>query len=283
MKTNPYADPTTEKRLAYNAAGAMLARQDADSLRHAALELRRCIEAIVYEKLKVYGVLLPEGSVHQWQPPQAFDALIAIEPGAEDTYTYAIAPEKEFGKMADGPYHAVGVDERPKGKWIKKTWNKLGAHLHAEWPFSRASKPPASARPFLEKTLADIMPLVNNSFTAMISMNVEFRCVGCGENVTVMETAVETSRTALCLTCGMPHRAEKSDEGFTFFPDCPPFTCDCGASTYVSPQQVRIGYNFSCRSCNQRFQIVGVEWKFAALVDDSAPPVSEQSGADTPP
>jgi hypothetical protein len=59
MKTNPYADPTTEKRLAYDAAAAMLAKQDGESLRYAALELRRCIEAIVYEKLKLYDILLP--------------------------------------------------------------------------------------------------------------------------------------------------------------------------------------------------------------------------------
>ncbi len=276
MKTNPSADPTVEKRLAYDAAAAMLARQDGDSLRYAALELRRCIEAIVYEKLKVYDILLPEGSVHQWRPPQAFDALIAIEPGAEDPYTYAIAPQKEFGKMAEGPYRTVGVDERPRGKWIKKTWNKLGPYLHAEWPFSLADRPRASARPFLEKTLADIAPMVNNSFTAMISRNIEFPCAGCGEKVKVMEKAVESSRTALCLTCGMPYQAEKSDGNFTFLPDHPPFICDCGASTHVSPQLVKIGYKFSCRSCNQLFQIVGVEWKFDAVVDDSASPASEE-------
>lgn len=133
-------------RLAYEEAAAMLAKQDDGSLRYAALELRRCIEAIVYQKLKVYGTLLPEGSVHQWQPPQAFDALIALEPGAEETYTYAIAPESEFGKITQGPYRAFGVDERPRGKWIKKTWNKLGSHLHAEWPFSRADNPSLAAR-----------------------------------------------------------------------------------------------------------------------------------------
>ncbi|MGD0579358.1 MAG: hypothetical protein ABSC08_10560, partial [Bryobacteraceae bacterium] len=207
--------------------------------------------------------------------PQAFEALIAIEPGAEETHTYAIAPEKEFGRMAEGPFRAVGVDERPKGKWIKKTWNKLGAYLHAEWPFSRADRPRASARPFLEETLADNAPMVNNSFTAMISININFPCVACGGNIKVMEKTVESSRTALCLVCGMPYQAKKSDGSFTFFPARPPFTCDCGESTYVSPQQVKIGYNFSCRSCNQLFRIVGVEWKFAAVADDSASPESE--------
>ena len=125
MKLNPNADPINEKHHAYDAAAALLAKQDDASLRYAALELRRCIEAIVYAKLRVYGDLLPEGSVHQWQPPRACEALIAIEPCAEATFTYAIAPETEPGKISAGPYHTVGVDERPKAKWIKKTWQKL--------------------------------------------------------------------------------------------------------------------------------------------------------------
>jgi hypothetical protein len=52
MRANPDADPTAEKREAYDAASALLAKQDDCSLRYAALELRRCIEAVVCEKLK---------------------------------------------------------------------------------------------------------------------------------------------------------------------------------------------------------------------------------------
>jgi hypothetical protein len=47
MKTNPHADPSTKKRLAYNAAAAMLARQDGDSVRYAALELAGAIRLVV--------------------------------------------------------------------------------------------------------------------------------------------------------------------------------------------------------------------------------------------
>jgi hypothetical protein len=129
MKTNPYADPSNEKREAYNAAAALLAKQDDGCLRYVALELRRCLESIVYEKLRVYGRLLPEGSVHQWQPPQAFDALIEVEPNAQETITYAVAPQTEPGRMSETPFKSIGVDERPKGKWIKKTWHKLGFYL----------------------------------------------------------------------------------------------------------------------------------------------------------
>ena len=210
MIINDHADPSTEKREAYHAATALLAKQDDASLRYAALELRRCIEAIVYEKLKVYGALLPEGSVHQWQPPQAFDALIEIEPNAEQTFTFAVAPEREFGKMPDTPFRSIGTDERPKAKWIKKTWHKLGSYLHAEWPFA-PNKVSSSPRPFLEKTATELALLVKSSFTSMMSTSIDFRCSGCGVTVRVMEKAVENSRGAACLTCGVRYRAEKSE------------------------------------------------------------------------
>jgi hypothetical protein len=266
MKTNSHADPTREKREAYHAASTLLAKQDEESIRYAALELRRCSEAIVYEKLKIYGELLPEGSLHQWQPPQAFEALIAIEPGAEATSTYAVALQTELGKMAETPLKPIGVDERPKGKWIKKTWHKLGFYLHADWPFA-VDKPKPSPLPFLEKTLTALAPMVNNTFTAMISMTIAFTCAGCGLAVKVMEAAVESSRRAVCLIFGMPHRAEKSDGNFTFYPEEPPFTCECGASTFVPSRQLEVGYKFCCRSCQRIFQIVGADWKYAEADD----------------
>src|ERR1035438_8417790 len=226
MKTNSYADPGTEKRHAYEAAATLLAKEDDDSLRYAALELRRCIEAIVYEKLRVYGDLLPEGSVHQWQPPRACDALIAIEPDAEATFTFAVAPQAEPGKMPEVPFKAIGVDQRPKGRWIKKTWHKLGFYLHADWPFAD-DKPKSSPRPFLEKTLNELEPMVSSSFSGMMAMTIDFPCSSCGLTVKVMQKSVESSRRAVCLTCGMPYRAEKTNGNFTFFAEEPPFTCDC--------------------------------------------------------
>ena len=104
MKQNEKADPSSEKGEAYRAAVALLAKSDDSSLRYAALEVRRCMEAVVYEKLKAYGTLLPEGSVHQWQPPQAFDALIDIEPNAELSGTIAVAIQPGFGKLPEGPW-----------------------------------------------------------------------------------------------------------------------------------------------------------------------------------
>lgn len=124
--------------------------------------------------------------------------------------TIAVAMQPELGKPPEGPWQKIGTDERPKGKWIKKTWNKLGFYLHANWPFGKKSKSPL--RPFLEKTLAELAPFVNNSFTMTMSMNIDFTCVGCGARVNVMEKAVESSGQAACLSCGLRYRAQKETD-----------------------------------------------------------------------
>ena len=268
---NEQANPTSEKRQAYEAATSLLAKQDADSLRHAALELRRCIEAIVYEKLKVYGDLLPEGSVQKWQPTQAFDALIAVEPKAEENLTWAVALQPDIDKMPQGPLQRIGVDQRPTAKWIKKTWHKLGSYLHAEWPFA-ASHKSERVRPFLEQLLGQLAPFVENSFSAMMTMKITFPCQSCGETVKAMENAVEKDRAATCLACGLRYRADKEQDSFTFFPDEPPFQCECGAVNFFPSRSFEVGHRFSCRACGREFQIVGMDWKYEAVADVASSP-----------
>ena len=101
----------------------------------------------------------------------------------------------------------------------------------------------------------------------------DFPCSGCGEIVRVMEKAVENTRQATCLKCGVPYKAEESENSFTFYPDQPPFTCDCGVSTFIPLAHVEIGYRFSCRGCKRTFETVECEWKYVPI-EDTDPPES---------
>ena len=78
-------EPIAEKRQALDRAIEMISRGNTDELRYVALELRRCIEAVVYEKLWVYRDRFPAEVARRWQPPQAFRALLVMEPNAEHT------------------------------------------------------------------------------------------------------------------------------------------------------------------------------------------------------
>ena len=257
------ADPLSEMNAAFTAAKSLLEGSDQTSIRYAALELRRCIEAIVYGKLKIYRELLPGDSIHQWQPPQAFDALLAVDPSAEDTFTFAVGPQTEFDKMSSGPFTTLGVDHRPRSKWLKKTWNKLGHMVHAEWPFAKSRPSEQAKLDFLRKTLQELDLYVRSGFSSNLSVNVTFECVGCGRPVKSMERSLRTAGATTCLTCGTPYRAEEVDGEFRFFAGGPPWKCDCGAATYIPPRQVRIGFTFACRSCKKKFKVVSQEWMVA--------------------
>jgi hypothetical protein len=264
---NNYADPTREKRDAFDAAKALLAKGDEALLRYAALELRRCIEAIVYEKLKSLHDLLPEASVHTWQVPQAFEALVEIEPNAEEDVTYGIALQSDPDKPSPGPYMNIGTDKRPKAKRVETVWNRLGGYLHAEWPFSK-KKTKKPTKEILQPMLEELEPLVNNFFNASMYETISFECCGCGAQVKVLKKAVELNGGAVCLTCGMVFKAENVDGGVQFTSAEPPFTCECGVSTFVATKKMRIGSKFGCRGCKRTFEITGAHWNCEVVADE---------------
>ncbi|HTU44856.1 MAG TPA: hypothetical protein VMF91_07330 [Bryobacteraceae bacterium] len=199
-----------------------------------------------------------------------------MEPEAQETFTYAVGPQKDLLTPSNGPFQQIGLDERPRAKWVKDTWNKLGFYLHAEWPFAKRKKAPASLSEFLEKTLDEIAPLVANAFSATLIPTIEFYCQACKTKVKVMQKSVAASGGAVCLTCGMQYRAERTGNSITFFPDAPPFVCDCGESTYLPFDEVRAGYEFGCRVCSRRYVIAGPQWLYRLVGDGNL-----ESDADT--
>ena len=262
MKKNTQANPILEARQAYQAARILLDTHDDAQLMYAALELRRCIESVVYQKLQVYGAVLPEDSVYKWQAAQAFDALIEIEPDAEEPFTVAVGLQEAPDKPAVGPLKVIGTDYRPNNRWVKKTWQKLGSYLHAEWPFSKSNRPSVPPREFLANTFAELAPLVNSSFTFAAWNVIEFDCSCCGAVAKVIDRVVERTLRATCFSCDLRYRAGKNGVGFTFYPDADPFTCECGAENFIPPHRVKIGYSFPCRACKRVFEIVRSDWHY---------------------
>ncbi len=213
----------------------------------------------------VISQFLPAEAVKEWRPGQAFDALVAIEPSAEDTFTVAVALEAVPGQPAPGPYQILGDDKRPKARWIKKMWNKLGGRLHAEWPYERHKKPQTSQRQFLERTLSEVAPFVENSFTFVLTNTIDFTCSCCGATVEVMKQTAKQQHEATCLHCWSSYRAEASGESFMFYPNESPFPCNCGNEIWLRPKEVQAGYRFSCPECKQLYAVVGSTWNVAKM------------------
>lgn len=243
-----------EKRKAFSLAREFLSRSEDSMLRHAALELRRCIEAVVYQKLAAYQDRLP-AAARRWQPAQAFKALIAIEPEAAHTTRVGWAWQKEEGVPATGPFHLLGIDRRPDVEWLTKTYHKLGNLLHAELPFGPASlgSRPAETRVFLEDTASALQPFVEATLShTFLSETVTFTCSVCGSVVAASHEGVKKNRFVVCLNgdCKARYEATEGEDGFLFTLDQSSAKCTaCGEVINIPTCKVRAGHQVACGSC----------------------------------
>jgi hypothetical protein len=260
-------DPKNEKRQAFDRAKKALGSGDADDLRYVALELRRCLEAIVYQKLWAYRDRLPIQVARKWQPPQAFRALLLFEPNADKTRELRFARQEGKGILASGPLTALGTELGFSAQWLTKTYNKLGSYLHATWPFAKnpSASPLDQAEQFLRKTIDELEPYVaNNTFFSMAEV-VEFTCVECGTSIKANAFGIERERRITCLNpaCECEHIAEPNGSGFDFYPDTYTAECPaCASDIRLLPNKTKVGHVFSCRQCHVDYIVTEQQWSF---------------------
>jgi hypothetical protein len=256
-------NPRCEKRDAFLKAKELLTKNEDGSLRYVALELRRCLEAIVYGKLVVYRDWIPAGVARKWQPPQAFKALIRFEPDAESTMVVAIGPDDGSHTPRVDSLKRLGVDHRPGSKWLEKTWNKLGSFLHAAWPFTEKDAGPGleHARTYFEGVLADLEPFIHQDIDFAISATVDFECSSCGKRVKVGNRELELTNVATCLNCNAEYVATKDGDEFIFHMKQEVFPCEsCQAEIFLPYHGLKIGYTFECSGCGSGYEIEDCGW-----------------------
>lgn len=259
-------DPIQEKRDAYQKARLLLDKNDDQLLSYAVLELRRCIEAVVYEKLWTYRDRIPLDAAKRWQPPQAFKALLLMEPDAASTAIIRIAKQEDIGKQATGNYETLGIDERPNTGWLNKTYNKIGSFLHASWPFSQkvSNKEPGELRSYLEKVATDLEPFVKKSFTCTLARLITFECSVCGLSIKANATGLEQVGEVFCINpeCDSRYFVTKEGENFLFSLDACSAKCqECQTIITLPRQKLHIGHEFSCPNCKSQYEIYERVWE----------------------
>ena len=259
--------PSAEKLQAFEQATKLLSSTDELSLRYAALELRRCIEAVVYEKLWAYKDRFPPDVARKWQPPQAFRALLVMEPDAEQTAIIRYARETEPGVQSLGPYRTLGTDYRFKLAWLNKTYNKLGSLLHASWPFAKnpSATPLSKRKEFLQKVSTELQPFVEKTFTATFAETVVFECTECRTTVTANAAGLRQAGEVTCLNsdCGCRYVVSMNGTDYSFQLDSVVADCaNCKHEIRFPTQRLAMGYQFSCSECEKKHEIVDHTWKF---------------------
>jgi len=255
----------TEKRDAYDNAVSLLEREDDSLLRYAALEARRCLEAVVYEKLWAYRDRFGPKLGRRWQPVQAFKVLLALEPEAADTKRIFIGSHKEVDVPGDGPAHYAGEDVRPPLDLLEKN-HKLGGLLHARFPFGKTSpfEDPAALRGFLDQVLAELQPCVESNITMTSPFTTSLDCVKCEFNIVVSHLAVQMTGLVDCFNpeCALRYRVGQREDGSFWWEvaEHSHVVCgDCGEKVLIPSYKLSEGFRFACLKCSVEHE-VSIEW-----------------------
>ncbi|MBV8095791.1 MAG: hypothetical protein JO110_21690, partial [Acetobacteraceae bacterium] len=138
MATKPY-NGRIEAQHCLERAKRLLANDD--SVRYACLELRLCIEHLVFDQLKVYIEETSEHALSKWAPRELISEILAVDPSAEETkpwfvdvkdgHIFSIREESRLDDVPEDRAIPIGEDRRLGVSWVSKRYNVLGNFLHA--------------------------------------------------------------------------------------------------------------------------------------------------------
>ena len=246
----------------------LLSKGGSVSLHYAALELRMCMEAITYEKLRASARHIPPKVLETWQPPQAVKALLEYEPHTDKPFAIYAGLEKEYGVQSDEMKY-VGKHRPFKLGWLRKHYNKLGGYLHFPKSNEGRSKSEAEARQYLADVISEVEHVLSANITGgSLGEVYEFQCQLCDQPIICGKHRLVSSGHVECLNpnCGAEYFGELAEDGTSSFRlTVSDFDCaKCGTSIAVENRNLRIGTRFRCENCDTRHTIVTRQWSYAA-------------------
>lgn len=249
-------------------AQSLLAQSTPESLRYAALELRLCIEALTYEKLRAFSNMVPEEVLKTWQPPQAVKALLEFEPSADRTFVLYAGREEEYGKPAKEMKY-VGKHSSLRLGWLRKHYNKLGNLLHASAAGDTQSQDVETLKAYLAEVISDLKEPLESTITRGTFRDVyNFTCSECGKPVVCNAKTVREKNKAVCLNpqCKAEYFANVNETGQAAFRlmvttfECAAEGCDGVAQ--IENRKLDVGVEFACPKCGLKHVIAHRQWGY---------------------
>jgi hypothetical protein len=240
-----------------DAARSLLAEGRDESVIYAALELRKSLEALVYELSESYVDDLPKDHV-DWQPRKLLQRLLEIDPDADSTQTISITPYREGATTIE-----LGTDYRLSLQFIKKRYDALGNFLHTPTPAqlaSSASPAPETIRRKCEEIFAEVEKVLASPVTTFVkSRRVTLTCRRCEGSFTprvnallLDDTPPDKRLNVVCPHCRANYQVYKEGAELTASADVRPVPCrydGCGGEVDVWSSDVKVGLTLSCPRC----------------------------------
>lgn len=235
------------------------------SLRHAAVNLRMAIEALVYERAQLYKDDLPSLEYLTWQPRKLLLALLEIDPHVDQSGKVAIGLEASPGEQPK-TMHLVGEEVVLSLAIIKKHYDALGSYLHVptlqqiEAGYERDW---AKAKTKIMSVAQEVQRVLDSSV-----WNVDFRltgaieCYKCGTEIKRRYRKDDHRRIVNCSNdqCAASYELYfDADNGVPMFaPQNQKVICqnnDCKEELIIWNRQLRPGSRLTCRHCKTKYTV----------------------------
>ncbi|WP_289169883.1 hypothetical protein [uncultured Pseudoalteromonas sp.] len=237
---------------------------------YACLELRFCIEAIVYQKL-LHGInKFPKPIVETWQPHKAMKMLEEIDNFATSSCVvhFNLAQTKEPPKEG---WNKLGEQKIPKVKWLAKSYNKLGNFLHLAEPSKSVKQESRNVREKVGQIAKDLEPYMSGNLVLTIN-HIELGCCPvCDNDFIFSPVKVKNGEYRRCSNyqCGAIFVASRKENESqvtfrykTFDIECQ----NCCQEVVIPENKVRSLEGFKCNTCESQY-VIKANYEFALLPD----------------
>lgn len=227
-------------------AKTFIAAGDENSLRHACLEIRLCLERIVYLKLGQIGEQLPPAIFKKWQPPQALRMLLSFEPNADRDKTIEITGH-------DGVTIQLGSYKMFSIAWLNRHYHKLGNFLHAT-SLADAAKPSKLTPQAVQAILDEVERVASADVLFTANSISTFVCSACGSDMYASQAQIEAHSTVECpnVNCQNKHLVRAVDQDNYVVEPSNLFIAPCrkcASPMAVEPDEVYL--EKACWNCGQ--------------------------------
>lgn len=239
---------------------------------YACLELRFCIEAIVYQKL-LHGIKsIPNSIVETWQPNKAIKMLSEIEKllvsdcKVEFNLANTDVPPKEGWLL-------LGEQKVPPVRWLAKNYNTLGSFLHLVQPTKAKKEKPKEIKKTVAPIATQLKQFVKGNLV-LTNNNVKIdQCPVCKQDFAFLIHKVKPGLALKCsnFKCGILFTANINEisKRINFTYKTYDISCErCEQVIVIPEEKIRNLDIFSCINCNSQYIPRG-EYEVALLPDET--------------
>ena len=247
-------------------ANAQLALDTEETDRYACLELRQCIEALAYKKLKAYRKRIPMDLLSKWQPAQVISVLTRLEPDSEFDSKISIYQENSAGEPEK---HILTFEQKEiTTKFISKRYHKLGYYLHTPTVADQSRQTnPQRFHNYLKKLACELSEYAKATTYSTIASTMSFNCSECNQEVIRNTKSLHEGCIIKCFNpqCQAQYIIEEIDNNcFKYILNQAKLTCECGNAIFIPVHRIKENSHVICDSCGGK-HLFQKRWQVAKI------------------